>query len=194
MAARDPLANPRELIERVYAYAAYRLRDGADAEEAASRTFERALRHRDRYDPERGEPIAWLLGIARRCVADVVAERYRELPVSEEELESEIADPCDLAGDVIRRVTLQASLNKLPERDHELIALRYGADLTARQIAELTDSRTNAIEVALHRSLTRLRSLLLEPAAPPSGLEEGAPASRMGAPRTRATPHPTIQA
>ena len=43
------------------------------------------------------------------------------------------------------------------ERDRELIALRYGADLTARQIAELLGAKTNAIEVALHRALGRLR-------------------------------------
>jgi RNA polymerase sigma factor (sigma-70 family) len=48
----------------------------------------------------------------------------------------------------------------LDERDRELIALRYGADLTARQIAELLDARTNAIEVALHRALGRLRGIL----------------------------------
>ena len=46
---------------------------------------------------------------------------------------------------------------KMRDRDRELIALRYGADLTARQIAELQGAKTNAIEVALHRALTRLR-------------------------------------
>jgi RNA polymerase sigma-70 factor (ECF subfamily) len=48
----------------------------------------------------------------------------------------------------------------LDDRDRELIALRYGADLTARQIAELLGARTNAIEVALHRALGRLRGIL----------------------------------
>jgi hypothetical protein len=38
--------------------------------------------------------------------------------------------------------------------------LRYGADLTARQIAEILDMKTNAVEVALHRALRTLRKLL----------------------------------
>ena len=42
----DPLANPEPLIRRVYSYAAYRLGDGADAEDATSETLERALRYR----------------------------------------------------------------------------------------------------------------------------------------------------
>ena len=46
----------------------------------------------------------------------------------------------------------------LDERERELVALRYGADLSARQIGELLGLKTNAVEVALHRALRRLRS------------------------------------
>jgi DNA-directed RNA polymerase specialized sigma24 family protein len=38
--------------------------------------------------------------------------------------------------------------------------LQYGADLNARQIAELLIERTNTIEVGLHRALRRLRAVL----------------------------------
>ena len=54
---------------------------------------------------------------------------------------------------------------QLGERDRELIGLRYGADLTARQIGELLGLQTNAVEVALHRALQQLRQLLEQPAA-----------------------------
>ena len=40
---RDPLAHPEELIQRVYAYAAYRIGDGPDAEDVTSEAFERAV-------------------------------------------------------------------------------------------------------------------------------------------------------
>ena len=66
MLRRDPLANPEPLIRRVYAYVAYRVGDGPDAEDLTSETFERALRYRKSYDPRKGEPVAWLLGIAKR--------------------------------------------------------------------------------------------------------------------------------
>src|SRR5215472_16012143 len=81
MLARDPLANPEPLIRRVYAYCAYRLGDGAEAEDATSDAFERALRYRSTFDPRKGTQAAWLVGIARRTVDDVVARR---LPVTEE--------------------------------------------------------------------------------------------------------------
>ena len=45
-------------------------------------------------------------------------------------------------------------------RDRELIALRYGADLSSAQIGVLLDLTTNAVDVALHRARERLRSTI----------------------------------
>src|SRR5262245_5668612 len=152
--ARDPLADPAPLIKRVYAYVAYRVGDGAEAEDITSETFERALRYRDSFDPKRGEPVAWLIGIARRCV-----ESTRLRPVSLEH-EDDIADTLDLEAETVTRLTVAEAVERLDERDRELIALRYGSDLSARQIGELLELRTNAVEVALHRALGRLRKQL----------------------------------
>jgi RNA polymerase sigma factor (sigma-70 family) len=150
----DPLADLRPLIRRVYAYAAYRVGDGPDAEDVTSETFERALRYRSSFDPRRGDAAAWLIGIARRCIADVAARV--ETPT--DELPDRVGD--GIEEHAIRRLELRAAVSQLDERDQELVALRYGADLTARQIAELLELRTNAVEVALHRALARLRELL----------------------------------
>jgi RNA polymerase sigma-70 factor (ECF subfamily) len=157
----DPLANPAPLIKRVYAYVAYRVGDGPDAEDLTSETFERALRYRKSYDSSKGEPIAWLIGIARRCVEG----RPPLLEHASEHVEA--PDHSDLEDDALRRITLSHAVGRLEERDRELIALRYGADLTARQIAELQGARTNAVEVALHRALGRLRTELEGEAEPP---------------------------
>jgi DNA-directed RNA polymerase specialized sigma24 family protein len=51
-----------------------------------------------------------------------------------------------------------------------MISLRFGADLTARQIGEILELQTNAVEVALHRALARLRAEL---ASPPHPSESG---------------------
>jgi RNA polymerase sigma factor (sigma-70 family) len=151
MFSRDPLSNPEPLIRRIYAYAAYRLGDGADAEDATSETFERALRYRDSYDRSKGEPVAWLMGIARRCVDQILADR---VPLAQPREE---AASVDLEEETVSRLELSHALAGLSEQDRELMALRYGADLSARQIAELFGARTNTIEVALHRALERLR-------------------------------------
>ena len=151
MFGRDPLSQPEPLIRRVYSYVAYRIGDGVEAEDVTSETFERALRYRQSYDSSKGPPAAWLIGIARRIIDS------RPAPTALVEDPPEIGSR-DFEEAVVSRLTIAAAVSRLERRDRELIALRYGADLTARQIAELLGAKTNTIEVALHRALARLRA------------------------------------
>jgi RNA polymerase sigma-70 factor, ECF subfamily len=154
----DPLAHPERLIRRVYAYAAYRLGDGQDAEDVTMETFARALRYRDSYDRSKGEPIAWLIGIARRCADAMAASTARAW-----------GDVPDVAGDdgfeerALERITLTDAIARLGARDRELVALRYGADLTVAQVGERLGMTTNAAHVAIHRAVAQLRAHLVQP-------------------------------
>ena len=103
----------------------------------------------------RASPIAWLIGIARRCLSDHLQSRWAVVADP-----PEAAAPADLEERSLTRITLAEAIATLDEREQDLIALRYGADLTARQIAEALGLRTNAVEVALHRALARLRAEL----------------------------------
>jgi RNA polymerase sigma factor (sigma-70 family) len=157
MTRRDPLRQPEEAIKRLYAYAAYRLGPGADAEDVVSETIERALRYRSSYDASAGSPIAWMIGIARRCIADAIREQGRRVDTPVEELGD--VQP-DFSSEIVVRSDLRHAVGLLEERDRELIALRYGADLSAREIGALLDLRTNTVEVALHRALGKLRDTM----------------------------------
>jgi RNA polymerase sigma-70 factor (ECF subfamily) len=183
---RDPLTDPDALIRRVYAYVAYRLGDGPDAEDVTSDVFERALRYRNSYDRSKGEPVAWLLGIASRCTSAALASRT-EAPL----LADHDAGSSGFEEDSVQRLTLAAALEGLSDRDQELIALRYGADLTSAQIARVLDLKTNAVEVALHRAIDRLRSILVaesQAEEEDAGAGETAPGELESAPLRRRSP------
>ncbi len=160
--ARDPLEQPREAIAAVYAYVAYRIGPGPDAEDVVSEVIERALRYRASYDSKKGPPIAWLTGIASNCLTDrarSVAKQPEPVP------DLEAVEPSDAYETVEMSRDLRDALARLDDRDRELIALRYGADMKAKDIAKSLDMKTNAVEVALHRALARLRQHL-DDAAP----------------------------
>ena len=162
MMRRDPLANPEALIRRVYAYAAYRVGHGPDAEDVTSEALARAVRYRESYDASRGEPVAWVIGIARRCADELLSERAGasgDVP--------DVAAAVDLEEDTGRRLELAAALAQVSARDRDLLALRYGADLSVRQIADGLGMKTNAVEVALHRALARVRAALEQGRTPP---------------------------
>ncbi|HVU76083.1 MAG TPA: sigma-70 family RNA polymerase sigma factor [Gaiellaceae bacterium] len=156
---RDPLAHPEQLIKRLYAYVAYAIGDGPDAEDVTSEAFERALRYRKSYDPSKGSPATWLVGIARRCIADRAQPTAYADPEEHDPGHDHLAGRADI-------LAVRAAVARLPERDRELVALRYGADLTAKQIGELLEMQTNAVEVALHRLHGKLRSDLAEDFSP----------------------------
>jgi len=166
----DPLAHPERLTQSIYAYVAYRIGAGPDAEDVTSETFARALRYRTSYDGSKGTPVAWLTGIARRVLAEragVDRSTVAEVP--------DHPAPGRLEEESVNRVTMQRAVAKLGARDRELVALRYGADLTAAQIGELLDLSQNTVEVALHRALRRLRDELDVPGtrrvAPNAGMK-----------------------
>ncbi len=154
MRPRDPLADPQRLIRRVYAYVAYRIGDGPDAEDVTAEAMERAVRYIDSYDPARGDATGWVIGIARR----VLQSRAAAAPTSS--LQDSAHSTESFEEGSLRRVTVAAAVSRLGDRERELVALRYGADLSAREIARLLEMKTNAVEVALHRTVGRLRAEL----------------------------------
>jgi len=154
MRTADPFADPERLIRRVYAYVAYRIGDGADAEDVTAEAIERALRYKDSYDEVRGEAIAWVIGIARRVL------QSHAVAVPTVQLDEAAPGREDVEESALRRVSVRAAVGELGDRDRELVALRYGADLSAREIGLLLEMKTNAVEVALHRAVGRLRTEL----------------------------------
>jgi RNA polymerase sigma-70 factor (ECF subfamily) len=154
MAGRDPLANPERLLRRVYAYVAYRVDNRSEAEDITSETFERALRYRESFDDRKGDPIAWLLGIARNCVYDAQL-RHRPEPAEVEQVGGG-----EIESAIVTKLTLAQALSTLSSQDRELVALKYGADLSAREVAKVLDMRTNAVEVGLTRARARLAAAL----------------------------------
>ena len=161
---RDPLGDPQQAINRLYGYVAYRIGSGPDAEDVVSEAIERALRYRGSYDERKGSPTAWLAAIASHVIADRAREKRADTGRVDD-----APDPLvdDFSHRTARRLDLHEAMALLDGRTRELLALRYGADLRAREIAELLGQRTNTVEVALHRALAQLRGILEDgPPAP----------------------------
>ena len=58
---------------------------------------------------------------------------------------------------------LAGALGQLGEREREIVALRFGGDLSGPEIAVLTGLTLANVQQILSRSLRRLRSLLESP-------------------------------
>ena len=147
--------------EAVFNYCLFRVSDRVVAEDLTADIFERAWQARRRYNPERGTFSTWLFTIARRQVIDWQRPQARRpllrlshhQPAAEPSLEAKFAESEQQAH--LRRLVRQ-----LPPPDQELIALKFGAGMTNRDIAALLDKSESAVGSAIHRLMQKLRAQL----------------------------------
>jgi len=146
----------RSSRDDIYAYAAGLLRDPAAAEEVTAIAFERAYRKRARFDAGRGEPRAWLFGIARNAALDELRRRSRQA-----ELTAEPADDAPAADESAeqreRRLSVAAAIAGLAGEERELVALKFFAGLTNAEIATVLGISESNVGTRLHRVLGKLR-------------------------------------
>lgn len=147
----------RELLPRVFGYFRYRGFDRPTAEDLTSATFEKAWRSRGRYRPDRASVPTWLLAIARNVATDQLRRHRPEQPLdADAAFQGDTPETAALRGAELQR--LRTLLAGLPDRERELLALKYGAGATNRAIATLTGLGESNVGTILHRTVTALRA------------------------------------
>lgn len=152
----------REHVSAVYGFFSYSV--GPDtAEDLTAATFERVVRSWDQFDPSRSSERTWIFTIARNLLTDHWRwRRHRRGPSidANPELVESIAGADDPLARSLDRDTLKGWLEQLGEREREVLALRYVADLSVAEIAECLDLSVANVHQICSRSLRRLRSAM----------------------------------
>lgn len=149
----------REHVRAVYAFFAYSVARPV-AEDLTSATFERVVRSWASYDYERGSERAWILTIARNLLVDHFRRSSHRDGLSTDEhpvLLDRLVDPGEPMERVLDVDELRDWLRSLGEREREILALRYAADLPAAEIAAIMGLSGANVHQILSRSLRRLR-------------------------------------
>ena len=147
-----------DLAPRVFNYFRYRLGRESDVEDLTARTFEKAWRARTNYRRDLAGFSTWLFKIAQNVGTDYVNTWRGHLPL---EAAGDVttgetpASHAERHSDLARLAALTATL---PARERELIALKYGASLNNRLIAELTGLSESNVGTLLHRLVKTLRA------------------------------------
>jgi RNA polymerase sigma-70 factor, ECF subfamily len=159
---------PLETFEQVYAahyrnvhrYVLLMLGRPDDADDVVADTFQRAfVAWQDGRGPA-GRPLPWLLLIARRVVTDRWrrARRISWLPIGRDRSYVEPGASDDAADKAEFWLWLAALARVLPDRQREVIYLRYQRDLTDEEIGELLGLSASGVRSLVARALTSLRA------------------------------------
>ncbi len=147
-----------EYLPRVYNYFRYLVGSQAVAEDLTAAVFEKAWRRRDRYRADRGVLSTWLFALAK----NVAQGHFRRGPSSggaagmgrgngRPRAGGGSGGGAGGAGPAWGRCWPGC------RAERELVALKYGAGLTNREIARLTGLSETNVGTILHRVVQRLR-------------------------------------
>jgi RNA polymerase sigma-70 factor (ECF subfamily) len=145
-------------LDAVFSYCLFRVADRQLAEDLTADTFEQAWRDRRRHNPEQAGFTTWLFAIARHRIIDNQRKQGRRRLLS---LDGQHRDKTPLPEEQVTRAVqfgrLHDLIQTLPDEHQELIALKFGAGLSNRHIAELLNKTESAIGSAIYRIMQKLR-------------------------------------
>ena len=122
------------------------------SQDAFVRAYERLawLRKPESFGP-------WLMKITRRCALDSVRRRPKEAQL-ETKFSAVIEHPNGRLDEDKQR--LLAAVLKLPKAEKQVVMLRYFADNSVNNVAEILDRSTGTVTKQLSRARIHLRKIL----------------------------------
>ena len=148
-------------LPRLYNFFLYQTGDVQTAQDLTATTFEQAWKSRQRYRQQQAQVQTWLMGIARHVAAKHFRQHDRRRRIAELFGIGERAISAASLPEIIQQQADQHQLRQLvkhlPQREREIIALKYGAGMTNRAIATLTGLSESNIGTITQRTVQRLR-------------------------------------
>ncbi|HLA44714.1 MAG TPA: sigma-70 family RNA polymerase sigma factor [Aggregatilineales bacterium] len=148
---------------RVYNYVRYRVHDAAVTDDLTAQIFEKALAKLNTYDSAKAPFGAWLFAIARHTVANHRRGQWRWLSL--DVLFNASSGAASPEQHIIAQEQQQHLLDavaRLDERERDIIALKFGAELPNTEIADITGLTASNVGVILYRAIKTLRIYLVE--------------------------------
>lgn len=173
-AQRDPV-HFAELYEQhfelVYSYVTRRVRDRSATEDLTSDVFQRALAGLPRFE-WRGAPFgAWLLRIAANAIIDWSKRSEREQPCLDANGDHQSgasshanSEPggTSYLEDAERRARLFQLVERLPEDQRRVVAMRFADEKSIAEIARDLGRTPGAVKQLQFRALQKLRAWMEE--------------------------------
>ena len=149
-----------EYLPKVYRYISYRITDQPVAEDLTSVVFEKALTKFKSYQSDKAKFSTWIFTIARNTLID----HYR---VSRKQQSAELEDginptssgssPEDERDRADEVMILHSCLAELSSSEQEIISLKFGAEMTNRQISKMLSLSESNVGIIIYRAVRKLR-------------------------------------
>lgn len=166
----------RDHVDRVTRFAVTQVSSPAEVADTVAATFLAALEHSDSYDPAKGDPAAWLLGITANLLANQRRRAVRE-QLARARLDAQaLLSPDDIETLLTRMdasaetARVRAAMDTLSEAHQRVLLLVGEPSLSPAEAAKALGTSATAFRVRLSRARRALRrAMQSQPARPPAG-------------------------
>lgn len=146
----------RRHLPGIYRYLAARTASPEEAADLTQQVFLQAFRALARYREGSGGFAPWLFRIARNAATDASRRRRPALPLDEFVVEPSLTPEASaLALERLRR--LRTTIRTLPGQKQDLLALRFAAGLSSREIAAVVGKSESSVKKQLTRTIQSLK-------------------------------------
>jgi len=155
----DPSGEMENIIsayyEQIYKFCYWKIRGSEEAQDITQDTFIRFLDAAQTYS-DIEKPKALLYTIANNLCLNWLRKTR---PLSLDGLESRETPTADnFADDTIQKIFLSTAVSALPDKQQEVLLLRYGQDLKIGEIAEILGLSRFQVMYRIRKALDQLKS------------------------------------
>ncbi|MFC1621963.1 RNA polymerase sigma factor [Patescibacteria group bacterium] len=153
----------KHYVRHIMKYFSFRLNNNQIAEELTSQTFEKALKGLDNFQWQGVSFSAWLYRIARNTLVDYYRKNEKRSKVSSLddtfEPEGDSPTPPEQVEIAFEQEYLHKLLNELPQRDRDIIYMKFFDGYTNRVIAKTTGLSETNVGTIVYRAIRKLREM-----------------------------------
>lgn len=143
----------------VYGFSLSILRNAHDAEDVLQETYIRVFENSASYKPN-GNPMPWILQIAKNLSLMRLRQRKRQEPMPEEDVL--LPETLTLPED---RLVLRAALETMDDQERQIVSLHALAGFKHREIAAFLHSPLSTVLSRYQRAIKKLQKRLEEEGA-----------------------------
>lgn len=148
----------------VYLYIFKRIQHQQDAEDLTEEVFMACYKNFEKYDSQKASLVTWIFVITNNKLKNYYRDKKEYLSIDDEENPVDIASGDSMEQAVLleeAREWLLSAIESLPEREQEIIRMRYFQRRSFNEIALYLHLTSGNVRVLLNRSLTKLKKYLL---------------------------------
>lgn len=147
--------------KRVYNYIYYRVNCSFTTEDLTSQVFEKVLLKINTYNNSKAPIEVWIITIAKNVLRDYFRSLKRHKFFSLDMIKELVGKERNPEEMIVREEmnnNLLKALNTLKKRERNIVALKFGANLKNKEIAQILKLTESNVGIILYRAIKKLKS------------------------------------